>query len=233
MTYIRRAAVAISERIVGGAAPGCKEWAEGLEREVEFIESDWRALVWALGSVRVLFRNPPMSLRNAAEIARAGRIFAGSREHVPPVFPLLMAIQAFTYGLRAVSPLYRDDHLARAGFAIAAVSAAYLAAVGWMGARMSERPEDMDDGAWIEFYRREMVRLRDLFSRFGALFGSALVLMFAGMALGYGGMALPYLIYCIIAFCLFLVWLNLRPAEGFQRKIDDVDSILQQAGREA
>jgi hypothetical protein len=144
-----------------------------------------------------------------------------------------MAIQAFTYGLRAVSPLYRDDHLARAGFAIAAVSAAYLAAVGWMGARMSERPEDMDDGAWIEFYRREMVRLRDLFSRFGALFGSALVLMFAGMALGYGGMALPYLIYCIIAFCLFLVWLNLRPAEGFQRKIDDVDSILQQAGREA
>jgi hypothetical protein len=227
MIFVRKAATAISERVVQRASPGCREWAEGLAREVEFIESDWRALVWALGSVRVLFRNPPTSLRNAAEIARAGRLFAGSREHVPPVFPLLFTMQALNYGLRAIYPLHRDDHLARAGFAIAAVSAAYLAAVGWMGGRMSKRPEDMDDAAWIEFYRREMVRLRDLFIRFGALFVPALVLMFAGMALGCG-MAQPYLAFCAIAFCLFLAWLNPRPAETFQRKIDDVDSILQQ-----
>lgn len=234
MTLARKLAVTVAQDLVRWAAPGCKDWAEGLEREVEFIEGDWRALGWALGSVRVLFRNPPMPLGNAEEIARAGRIFAGSREHVPPLFPLLMTMQALNSGFRAVFPLHLDDHLARAGFAIAAVCAAYLAVVGWMGARMSKRPDDMDDGAWIGFYRREMVRLRDLFSSLGVLFRSAIGLMFAGMALDEKGTVLPFLASCIIAF-LVLVWLSSTPgpADRFQRKIDHLDSILQQRGREA
>jgi hypothetical protein len=232
MTFVRKLAVAISERVVRLASPGCKEWAEGLEREVAFIESDWRALRWALGSVRVLFRNPPTPLRNAAEIARAGRLFAGSREHTPPMLSLLMAMQAFTNGLRVVLPIGRTGSLGRAGFAIATVSAAYLAVVGWLEGRMSERPEDMDDGAWIEFYRREMVRLRDLYGGFGALYRFALFLMCAGMVLGYGGTARMYLAPCLIAFWVF-VGLSPRPAENFQRKVDNVDSILRQDGRES
>jgi hypothetical protein len=54
VTLVRRAAVAVSGFVVRHAAAGSREWAEGLEREVEYIESDWRALVWALGSARVL-----------------------------------------------------------------------------------------------------------------------------------------------------------------------------------
>jgi len=54
LTFLRRAAVALSERVVRWASPGGREWAEGLAREVEFIESDWRALAWAAGSTRVL-----------------------------------------------------------------------------------------------------------------------------------------------------------------------------------
>lgn len=150
--------------MVRRASRSAREWAEGLAREVEFVEGDWLALGWALGSVRVLFRNPPMPLRNAAEVARAGRLFAGSREHTYPIVFLTMALQALTYGLRAILPTGRIGHLGRAGFAIAAVSAAYTAVVGWMDSCMRERPEDMDDGAWIEFYRREMMRLRDLYA---------------------------------------------------------------------
>jgi hypothetical protein len=234
MTFLRKIAMATSECVVRWAAPGCKDWAEGLAREVEFIDSDWRALVWALGSVRVLFRNPPTSLHNAAEIARAGRIYAGSREHTPPVLFLLMVMQALDSGLKVVLPTARLGHLGRVGCTIATVSAVYLAVVAWMESRMSERPEDMDDGAWIEFYRREMVRRRNLFSRFGALFPSAAVLMFAGMALGDRGTTALFLASCIIAF-LLLVWLSSThgPAERIQRKIDDMDSILQQGGREA
>jgi len=87
MRLIRRLAVRISKKSVERAKPGCKEWAEGLEREVEFIEGDWRALGWATGSLGVLLRNPPKPLGNAEEIARAGRLFAGNREHVPPHDP--------------------------------------------------------------------------------------------------------------------------------------------------
>jgi hypothetical protein len=54
MTLVRRVALGISSRVVRWASPGCREWAEGLEREVEFIEGDWRALAWAVGSTRVL-----------------------------------------------------------------------------------------------------------------------------------------------------------------------------------
>lgn len=232
MRLVRRLAVGVSEFVVRRASRPAREWAEGLAREVEFVEGDWRALAWAIGSVRVLFQNAPKPLRNAAEIARAGRMFAGSREHTPPMIFLIMAVQAFINGLRVVLPIGRIGHLERAGFSIAAVSAAYLAMVGWLDTRMSERPEDMDDGAWIEFYRQEMVRLRDLYAGFGALYRSAIVLMVAGMVLGYGGMVRMYAASCLIAVWVF-VWLSPRPAETFQRKVDDLDSILQRGGREA
>jgi hypothetical protein len=125
------------------------------------------------------------------------------------------------------------DHLQQAGFAIAAVSAAYLAMVGWMEHRMGKRPEDMDDGAWIEFYRREMVRRRDLFSGFGILFPIAIVSMCAGELLGVEGSTRPYLTACFTATCIVMLRLCSWPAERFQRKVDDVDSILQHGGRQA
>jgi len=108
MTLVRRAAVGISEKVVRRASPGNREWAEGLACEIGFIEGDWRALGWAIGSLRVLFRGPPPKpLCNASEIARAGRLFAGSREHTPPVMVLLVAVQAFDFGLRVFFPTRR------------------------------------------------------------------------------------------------------------------------------
>jgi hypothetical protein len=233
MTFVRGLAVRISEKSVEWAKPRCKEWAEGLAREVVFVEGDWRALGWAIGSLRVLLRNPPMSLRNAEEIARAGRLFAGNREHVPPMIFLIMALQVFTNVDRLAFRWGRMDHLERAGFAIAAVSAAYLAVVGWMEHRMGKRPEDMDDGAWIDFYRREMVRLRDLFRGFGILFPVVIVSMCAGELLGIEGSTRPYLTACFTASCMVMLRLFSWPAERFQRKVDDVDSILRRSGGQA
>jgi hypothetical protein len=54
MTLVRRLALKISDAVVRYASPGCKEWAEGLVREVAFIEGEWAALAWAIGSTRVL-----------------------------------------------------------------------------------------------------------------------------------------------------------------------------------
>ena len=231
MRPVRRLAVRISEKAVEKASPGCKEWAEGLAREIEFIDSDWRALGWAIGSLRVLLRNPPVPLRSAEEIARAGRLFAGNREHVPPTILLLTAFQLFDNVDRLVFRWGRMDHLQRAGFAIAAASAAYLAVVGWMEHRMGKRPEDMDDGDWIEFYRGEMVRRRDLFSGLGILFPVAIVSMCAGELLGIEGSTRPYLTVCFTAVCMVLLRLVSWPAETFQRKVDDIDRILRQARR--
>jgi hypothetical protein len=54
MTLIRKGALKVSSAVVRYASPGCKEWAEGLAREIDFIAGDWAALSWAMGSTRVL-----------------------------------------------------------------------------------------------------------------------------------------------------------------------------------
>lgn len=233
MTLVRRLAVRISRQAVEAARPRCRDWAEGLAREVEFVEGDWRALGWALGSWKVLLRNPPPPLGTPAEIARAGRIHAGDREHVPPVVALLMAIQAFNFGQRAIAPVGHLGDLQRVAYAIAALCAAYLAVVTWMQTRMGPRPEDMEDSAWIAFYRSEMVRLRDLYSNFGALFGVAIVLFFAGTVVGLNGVRLPFLTAgMLIAFAPLaaIVRVNPGPVERYQQKIDEVDRVLQRGG---
>jgi len=68
---VRRLALGISRRVVRWASPGCKEWAEGLEREAEVIESDWAALRWAIGSTRVILHPRGVPMRSLDEVPDA------------------------------------------------------------------------------------------------------------------------------------------------------------------
>jgi hypothetical protein len=80
MTIIRGAALKISDAVVRWSSPGCKEWAEGLQREVAFIESDWRALGWAVGSMQVVLDRRPPPMRSLDEVsAVAQRLVEGVR----------------------------------------------------------------------------------------------------------------------------------------------------------
>jgi hypothetical protein len=75
MTLVRGLAVRISGVVVWWASPGCKEWAEGLEREVAFIESDWRALGWALGSMRVVLDRREEPMGSLADVPKTAQLF--------------------------------------------------------------------------------------------------------------------------------------------------------------
>jgi hypothetical protein len=75
MSPVRRLALTISDEVVRWASPGCKEWAEGLEREARIIESDWAALGWALGSMRVLLDRRAAPLRSLDEVPAATQKF--------------------------------------------------------------------------------------------------------------------------------------------------------------
>ncbi len=80
MTPMRKLALSISHVVVRYASSGSKEWAEGLAREVAFIENDWSALAWAFGSTKVLLdyreapiatlADVPIAARKAVESAR-------------------------------------------------------------------------------------------------------------------------------------------------------------------
>ena len=70
MRPVRRLAVRISSGVVRWASPGCKEWAEGLEREAAVIESDWAALGWAIGSTRILLDRRPALLTSLDDVPK-------------------------------------------------------------------------------------------------------------------------------------------------------------------
>jgi hypothetical protein len=56
MPFFRRLAVRWLEAVANNAPPACQEWARAMLRELDFIESDWAALRWALGSTAAISR---------------------------------------------------------------------------------------------------------------------------------------------------------------------------------
>jgi hypothetical protein len=57
MSVARRLAYKLLNSVVRHASPDSQDWASAMLRELDFVESDWGALQWALGSVTALFRH--------------------------------------------------------------------------------------------------------------------------------------------------------------------------------
>jgi hypothetical protein len=67
----RRLAARLLRAVLRLAPDESREWATAMLRELEFIESDWAALFWALGSTTAILRHAASGLRNW--ISRKGR----------------------------------------------------------------------------------------------------------------------------------------------------------------
>ncbi len=57
MSAARKLASGLLRAIARRSPSGSREWAEAMLRELDFIESDWAALLWALGSATAIFRH--------------------------------------------------------------------------------------------------------------------------------------------------------------------------------
>jgi len=57
MSLVRRVAVRWLQALLRNAPPACREWASAMLRELDFIESDWAALLWAIGSTAAISRH--------------------------------------------------------------------------------------------------------------------------------------------------------------------------------
>lgn len=76
MTALRKLALKVSDFVVQFASPGSKDWARATLREIEFIEDDWTALRWALGSTRILLQRRELPISSVAEVPQAALRFA-------------------------------------------------------------------------------------------------------------------------------------------------------------
>jgi hypothetical protein len=142
MTLVRGLAVRISERMVRWAAPGCKEWAEGLEREVEFIESDWRALAWAVGSIRVVLDRTSSPLGSGHETQR------------PPLWwawPICIGAWAFSYSLSALRATCWHDRISSGLISFGWILWGALSFATWL--REQSRPPISQIDAYLSFSR--------------------------------------------------------------------------------
>jgi len=57
MSLVRRVAVRWLQAVLRNAPLECREWASAMLRELDFIESDWAALLWAIGSTAAISRH--------------------------------------------------------------------------------------------------------------------------------------------------------------------------------
>ena len=156
MTLVRGLALKISNTVVRYASPGCKEWAEGLAQEVSFVESDWAALGWALGSIRILLDYREALPKSAEDLIAAAQKFADLKHQRNGEWKFWLAWSAIYFGrfFRATSLLQRTGCvLALAGYL------GLIALLRWR--RRLQVPLGEDSVALIRFYKAELERFRD------------------------------------------------------------------------
>jgi hypothetical protein len=64
MAAIRKLASRLLRAVARHSSSATQDWANAMFRELDFVESDWAALFWALGSAAAIFRHSvPRALR--------------------------------------------------------------------------------------------------------------------------------------------------------------------------
>lgn len=81
MSYVRNTANRLAGLVVRYASSGSREWARAIESELDHIESDWRALAWALSGTRVLFSIEPGPLLTIADLDNEAQKYSDLRRH--------------------------------------------------------------------------------------------------------------------------------------------------------
>jgi len=54
MSPVRRLATRLLSGMLRGGSPESREWASAMRRELDFIENDWAALLWAVGGTTAI-----------------------------------------------------------------------------------------------------------------------------------------------------------------------------------
>jgi len=182
MTLARGLALKISDAVVLYASPGCKEWAEGLAREVAFIESDWAALGWALGSTRVLLDRREMPARSLDDVYVAALKFIDLKRTGGGSW-FIMFTQAFIYGLKLFGA---STSLERVGCGLAILGAFSMGIYSRLEMRRMNAllSGDIEDNVF--FYKAELER--DLYhSPKWWITGSGFVFFVVGVILAQRG----------------------------------------------
>lgn len=239
MTRLRKLAVRISDTVVRRCPPAYKDWARATAVELEFIESDWAALRWALGSWTMAssWQNAPLT--SMSDVPRAARNIL--RETRVSAVMTLFSLLVMSYWFSGVFRYTVAGRQTRLGWALVLGMLVYIACEaiafrGWRLPRGGGLPEVADA------YRSLLLHQRDLVS--GVWLWSRLTLIMAGPLLSAYRVWLlkPSAVHDLIlrsdlAVCGIMVLtlivtrpVNRRIVARYQRTIDQLDALQGNAG---
>ncbi|MFZ0759312.1 MAG: hypothetical protein WAM69_05115 [Candidatus Sulfotelmatobacter sp.] len=220
------------------ASPGAQDWAKAMRREMDFIETDWTALLWALGSTRILFTRRDVPVANLSDIPRAAQNFTKkTRRRTLSNCAATLAtsvvfgrfIFTFTHpipyiGSSIVHPIMVHP-IQRIGFGFVAASMLYGAYQNFVQ-RVREAPGETDPSACAISYRANLARQRDLHC--GWRLWSGWVTMSSGFLLICVG-GVGWLAAVLVTFSVLTVMLDRWEARKCQRQIDELDALAKEA----
>jgi hypothetical protein len=237
MTRLRKLAVRISNTVVCRSLPAYRDWAQATARELEFIESDWAALRWALGSWKMAASCQNAPLTSISEVPRAARNFLLETRVSTVANRCSLLIMAASFSFFAAHTTRQASLLAWC-LVIAAVTYLVCDIVHW-GWRFSSGGGLPEVAA---AYRSALVRQQDRLS--GAWYSSLMALSSAATAVGAYNVWLTkpstsreIILPFTLAVCGFMgvILLAAKPVTRrliakYQRRIDELDA-LESDGR--
>jgi len=178
MSLVRNTAIRIANLVVRYASIGSKEWAQAIRNELMCIESDWQALAWALGGLRVLFAIRPNPLRTVAALESEAQKYADRRRHamnngwlitnmhlLPPLIWCSMSILQIATGHKIL------------GNAIQLLGWLLVAPLMYLLSREPDVPDRDDQPKLVQFYASELSAVASNSLPFWMFVAGALFLM--------------------------------------------------------
>jgi hypothetical protein len=225
MSTLRSLAVKILHGTVRLAPPHAREWSSAMLSEVDFIENNWSALSWALGSTRLLFARPtdsPVEVCSLPEAIQTLRAKVSRRTVGGFVLAVAETLAYATLIYVFSSPIQRLG----CGVGIAAMLYTGYQLFAWR-TRKAPVAEDVLHG---DYYRAELLRQRNfhrglcLWSRLTAMICALVLFCVGGIIAAPGGLRAYVAIGIgLIYVRLVAVWLNLRQARNYQRDTEHLD----------
>lgn len=164
MTILRRLALRSAVFLERHASPGWKEWAGGIRRETDFIDSDWQALKWTASGLWTLLDYRPQPIRSLEELAIVSQKFADKqRFKVNDVWParnmvwLIWAVQIVDLGLSLLTSRPHSWSLCSVSLKLLGMS--ILLVYGFMTSGEPDVPDRDDIRGLILFYLTSTERM--------------------------------------------------------------------------
>lgn len=224
MNIVRTAAQKISAKVVCYSSAGNKEWAEGLAREVDFIQSDWGALLWSLGSLRVLLDRRPAPIRTYDDLRPLVEKFVKAASQTR-VFIFVAASQLLLFGPRFFESGSAAKHAGVAMIAVAYATSGIYVTIEWRIKKNLLADKDLPE--LIGYYRDHLEKQVNLFRSSQWWMGIyMLLLVYPGIMLTSPRYRSGWFLYFLILFAFAIIGFQLYARRNARKRLEELDALL-------